>query len=1156
MAQKEEEVKRLAVALTLESQSFQKKMTTINSLVRDADKEFKAAGRGVENFENTFTGLSAKVDKTAKQIDLYNIKLQEQQKEYDGLQSILEKQIAELNRLEAELGKTSKEYKDQETLVLKNSQSLIKLSSDIKFTESTLRKLDAELTSSQDALKNFGDETESLNDIIEKNNEKFELQESELKVLASTMDSATSSYKKIQNELLQMSATLEKNAANIDAYKKEISSLESALSKNMSAHMKLQIEISATERELEEAKNAAGENSVEVANLSKKLSSLKDDFQKVESEIGQQQSEYRRLNTELNNVQAEFNEVAREMKRLPFEETGSKLKDMGDKLSKISGTATAVGAASVAAFTQSSDALGKIKSSLGMTTEEAEKTLDAVRDLAKDGFNFDDALSVMTKVRQSMSDLLDDKEIDKFSSGVLAISNQIDQDFNDVLKTANSLMRNFGISGENALDVIAKGLQNSGDISGDFLDTLWEYSVQFSQMGFTAEEALTIISAGMKDGAFNTDKLADGLKEFNIRMKEMGNDQQQALTSLNLNINDVQNAFATGGESAKNMATTIVNELMKVEDETTRNQIAVALFGTMYQDVGDSILTALGGIEEGTLNVAGATEGVRNDFEESFGAQMVAKLESLKEPLTLLAQEGLIPILDVAGDMITKFSEWFTSLDDGTIEAIAKMGMFTMILSPVASKLGDVINTSATLFDWMSKLGQASSTTAGSTGMLAQAMQFLAGPVGIGLAIAALVALISYVGDCENSLLFLQEKFGGLGTIVAGVCEFVSGLTQLTVGNILSWIQLGLDAIAALIDGPGGQTIEGAWQNHLSRIEKNNTDGMQKITLTTTRGMSQMLNASESSLNLIKATFDNVLGQLDNITHGNYSAAASEMAKQLNLMDANQLTILRGMNDTCGSLFKGIRDNMTVEQQTRQIEQNLNQMAKAGKLDTDILGNDLQSAMEKIQENLSDKSQKGSEDLVKNVSGMAKDAAKDSKSMEQDFVQNTKSMKDSATNTSKKMADQMISDYNRIKTTYSRSISTNVTINQRTVKSTVSAQSDDFAIQSRTINPALFTTHNIDSRALASNIETRARGFATESQQVINSVSQNRSFDRYFKSIVDALLKKSEGLSCNFYLDNVNVNKVDDLKKIVEYVKEAFNAENRRNERLRGMIYD
>ena len=77
MARKTEDVKRLAVELTLESQSFQKKMTTINGLVRDADKEFKAAGRGVEGFEKSFTGLSAKVDKVAKQIDLYNIKLEE-----------------------------------------------------------------------------------------------------------------------------------------------------------------------------------------------------------------------------------------------------------------------------------------------------------------------------------------------------------------------------------------------------------------------------------------------------------------------------------------------------------------------------------------------------------------------------------------------------------------------------------------------------------------------------------------------------------------------------------------------------------------------------------------------------------------------------------------------------------------------------------------------------------------------------------------------------------------------------------------------------------------------------------------------------------------------------------------------------------------------
>lgn len=1155
MARKTEDVKRLAVELTLESQSFQKKMTTINGLVRDADKEFKAAGRGVEGFEKSFTGLSARVDKVAKQIDLYNIKLEEQQKRYSELENILDQQVTELNRLEQELGKTSKEYKNQEALVLKNSQTLIKLSTDIKFTEATLRQLDSELSSTNDAIKNFGNETESLNDIIEKNNEKFELQESEIKKMASTMDSTASSYNKMQNELLQMSVVLEKNAANIEAYKKEISALESQLSQNMSAHMRLKIEINATERELENASNAYGSSSLEVINLSKKLASLKDDFQRVGNEVDKQQSEYRRLNTELNHAQTEFNEVAKEMKRLPFDETSNKLKDVGDKLSKLSATATAVGGASVAAFGESSNALGKIKASLGQTAEEADKTLDAVQDLAKEGFNFDDALTVMIKVKQSMSDLLDDREINDFSSGILAISAGIDQDLNDVLKTANSLMRNFGIDGEKSLDIIAGGLQQTGDLSGDLLDSLTEYSVQFDELGFTADETLAIINSGYKDGAFNTDKLADGIKEFNIKMKEMGNDQKSVMTDLNLNINEVQSSFTKGGDSAKAMTDVIVNELLKIEDETTRYQMAVALFGTMYEDLGDSILVGLSAINDETMEVTGTTEQVRQAYEDTFGAQMNAKIQQLKEPLTLLAQEGLLPILDVAGEMLTKFSEWFTSLDEGTIEAIAKMGMFTMVLSPVATKIGEVINTSATLFDWINKLGQSSTTAAGSTGMLAQAMQFLAGPLGIGLAIAALVALMSYVGDCENSLLFLQEKFGGLGTIVAGLCEFVSGLTQLTVGNIISWIQLGLDVIAALIDGPGGQTIEGAWKSHWDRIEHNNTDGMQKITLTTTRGMSQMLNASESSLNLIKASFDSVLGQLDNITRGNYNAAATEMAKQLKLMDSNQLTILRGMNDTCGSLFKGIRSNMTVEEQTRKIEQNLNQMSQAGKLDTDTFKTDLNSAMEKIQESLSDKSQKGSEDVVKNVGDMAKDASQDAKTMEKDFVASTKSMKNSATDTSKKMADHMIADYNRIKSTYSRSISTNVTIHQKTIKSSVNAQSNDVAAQSRIIDPISFG-RSVDNIALASNFEARVRGFATESQQVINSVAQNRSFDRYFKSIVDALLKKSEGLSCNFYLDNVNVNKVDDLKKIVEYVKEAFNAENRRNERLRGMIYD
>ncbi|WP_301205108.1 phage tail tape measure protein, partial [Lactobacillus hominis] len=283
--------------------------------------------------------------------------------------------------------------------------------------------------------------------------------------------------------------------------------------------------------------------------------------------------------TELNHAQTEFNEVAKEMKRLPFDETSNKLKDVGDKLSKLSGAATAVGGASVVAFTQSSDALGKIKSSLGMTTEEADKTLDAVRNLATDGFNFDDALSVMIKVKQSMSDLLDDKQLDKFSGDVLAISKQIDKDFNDVIKTSSSLMKNFKISSEEALDIIVYGIQNGLDISDDFLDTLWEYSNQFADLGFTAKDALEIIAKGMEEGTFNTDKLADMIKEANIRMKEMSDDQKDAINKLGLDVESVQKNITTGGEAAANQMVEVAQKVLEINDPIEQSAIGVELFG-------------------------------------------------------------------------------------------------------------------------------------------------------------------------------------------------------------------------------------------------------------------------------------------------------------------------------------------------------------------------------------------------------------------------------------------------------------------------------------------------------------------------------------------------------------------------------------------------
>ena len=87
-----DEIYNLAVSLTLESKSFDKQMTAINKVISNSEKAFKTAGKGVENYENTFVGLNNKIEKSETQLELYRKKLGLQRDELDKTEETLVKQ--------------------------------------------------------------------------------------------------------------------------------------------------------------------------------------------------------------------------------------------------------------------------------------------------------------------------------------------------------------------------------------------------------------------------------------------------------------------------------------------------------------------------------------------------------------------------------------------------------------------------------------------------------------------------------------------------------------------------------------------------------------------------------------------------------------------------------------------------------------------------------------------------------------------------------------------------------------------------------------------------------------------------------------------------------------------------------------------------------
>lgn len=874
---------------------------------------------------------------------------------------------------------------------------------------------------------------------------------------------------------------------------------------------------------------------------------------------------------ELNNTKAEVNQLSSELKQMPFDKVKNDIDGVTDKLKGLSGAAAGIEVAGVAAFGEASNAVGKLEGALGLTSKQADKVFQSVQELAQRGFDFDSALEILIRVNQVMSDLLDPNEINEFSAGVLAISDTFDQDLNDVIKASSSMIRHFGIDGDEALDIISYGLQNGLDISNDFLDTLWEYSNQFSDMGFTAKDTLQIINQGMKDGAFNTDKLADGVKEFNIRLSEVGKTQEAALGELGLNVKDVTDAFNDGGEAGKNMALKVAMELMKVEDETKRNQLAVALFGTMYEDVGDSVVNALTNITDSSIDVEGKTNDVKAAFEETFGAEVNGIMQELKEPLIEIAEKGLIPILEVASDLIKEFAEWFRGLDEGTIQTIAKMGLITMAIAPVLSLISNGIGI-------VGRLAGSFGGLSTNAGFLTSILGVLSGPVGIGLAIAALTALLTYVGDNENAILWLQESFGGLGIVIGSVCEFISGIVQLTFGNMANMIGGVFDIIGAIMDGPGGLTVTEAFSGMMNKITMTSEEAWGKIETRTTRGMSQMRYASDESLSQLLAGMEATMSQIPTITEGKYNEAAHIMGLQLMNMDSNQLLILQGMNDTTKNMFQGIREGMTISEAAGQVEKNLKQMSAAGRLDSDTLNKDISAAMKNLSEQMDVQTEIGSKEATENTSTMKdnvstnvlnletdvsdsltrllENATSSSNDMNTNASMSADTMKTNVTNSTNTMANQAESDWNRLRSVYGRSINGNITVTRTTVERTQRIVDTSYAKTSRQMADGMVRTIQTpdvsqyrlrDSYYVQDSIDSQVMMNSSKSSQNANELTT------LVKGLMQLIQTQSGENKIIIQADKIYVTNEQEINKLAELIDTKLKKLQQRKQVMKGV---
>lgn len=482
---------------------------------------------------------------------------------------------------------------------------------------------------------------------------------------------------------------------------------------------------------------------------------------------------------------------------------GAKMKEMGSSLT--AGITTPILGVGLAAFSSAQEAekgFGKIQAATGASADEMTNLEDTARTLWKNGFgSMDEIADNLITVKQNMKDIVwyDDGSLDQAIMDATTLSNVFGADVKDTTKAASVMMKNFGIDGSTAFDLITTGFQNGGDYAGDLLDTLTEYSPQFVSMGMSAADMMGILIKGAQSGAFNLDKIADSVKEFNIRAQDGSKTTAQGFTAIGLDATKMALSISSGGEAAKSAFQATVAGLAAMKDPVAQNAAGVSLFGTQWEDVRSKVVTTM---TEGIGSLgefSGATAAASAAMNDNFGSRMTAiwrELQTSMAPIGTVLMDLAEKTLPLLSSAVSTVAGWFTDMSPAmqmavvAISAIvAAIGPLLMVIGSIASGLGVVIGFVSSFIAWVGSATAAIGLWTGGAGTFAEAMLLITGPVGWVIAgIIALIAIFATLWATNESFrTFITDTWKSIGDFLRPAIQAISDFLQDTFGELKTW---------------------------------------------------------------------------------------------------------------------------------------------------------------------------------------------------------------------------------------------------------------------------------------------------------------------------------------------------------------------------------
>lgn len=286
-------------------------------------------------------------------------------------------------------------------------------------------------------------------------------------------------------------------------------------------------------------------------------------------------------------------------------------------------------------------------------------------------YDYNAGLVEATRLTQQFTGKSGD-DLKAFRNEVQAVADSFNADFRETLIATNALSKQFGISANEALQLVKDGFLAGGDANGEFLDTLKEYPAYFKEAGISADQFVAIVTQTNKMGIFS-DKGVDAIKEANLRLREMTTATATALDGIGISSEQVQKDLQTGTKTTFDVIQDVSAKLAELPDNAATVGAAIAdIFGGPGEDAGLQYLRTLKDISTNMDEVKGKAGVLAQLQEEQLQSQIELQnalsglfdatggnFETLTTQAKVFVNQGLTAIIKGVIDVVNYLIELY-----------------------------------------------------------------------------------------------------------------------------------------------------------------------------------------------------------------------------------------------------------------------------------------------------------------------------------------------------------------------------------------------------------------------------------------------------------------------------------------------------------------